>query len=91
MRNISGDFIEINEPFPDPDTEDGVRFFHAQFCDTWEGQKLLTTFGKGAKGVSKALEDKQGKDNDPYKRLRTLANTFIQSAPLRRPHQALAS
>ena len=66
VREISGEWTQIDRPFPEPATG-GIHFFHAQFCLSAEGQRALTLLQlAGARGGSWQA---------------ALANTFLQPAP----------
>ena len=66
VREISGEWTQIDRPFPEPATG-GIHFFHAQFCLSVEGQMALTLLQlAGARGGSWQA---------------ALANTSLQPAP----------
>ena len=59
VREISGDWVEVQAPFPEED-----RFHHAQFCLSLATSKEFTTFtgepGKGRKGGKGKGDDDAG-------------------------------
>jgi len=75
VREIFGEWTEINEPFPVPTSHD-IDFFHThtQLCLTSEGQRALATFTE-VLGVKKYKYD----DDDRWQH--TLARTFLQPVP----------
>ena len=81
MREIKGEWVDIDSPFPEP-ASGGDRFFHPQFCIDVESQRALTPFVKGGKAIGKAVHGKQQtlqkKGGDDW--VKELANTFIQPA-----------
>ena len=80
VREISGEWTQVDSPFPDPDIGD-TKFFHGQFCWIVEDQKALTPFMKKSKGVGKAVKGKKAAGERGGSWQAAVANTFIRPAP----------